>query len=153
MFGNLRGILDLLRRLSDLGIDLSKLPEIIKMFIDAAAVDDLKGRVIAILNALKEVAKLTTGTELDDNIVATIDRLLVNSGLLDLITNLMAESLVSTESMKLAAGPEYATVCESKIAVAATREGDAFSAAGFDIATIVQIVQMIMAIINQFRKK
>src|SRR5688572_5995144 len=66
------------------GIDFSKLGEVIAAFRAIGAAVDLKGQVLATLAALKLAATLTATTT-DDTLIATLDKIVGNESLLDLI--------------------------------------------------------------------
>lgn len=83
----LNGVVDLLKRLRDLNLDMSGLMRLVALFGEIRTAPTTREKVVAALEALKLLAQITP-TETDDKIVAAITSVL--SGVtLDLLCNLV----------------------------------------------------------------
>lgn len=113
----LNGLLDLLKRLKDLNLDLDSLVQLASAIGEIQAASTTKGKVIASLVALKMLAKITPN-ETDDKVVAAIESVL-SGKTLDMLCNLVdawlesrSLALAAVESDVVAAGGEWNSFIE-----------------------------------------
>lgn len=123
----LNGLLDLVKRLRDMNLDMSTLMRFVSLLGEIQTAPTTKEKVVASLEVLKLLSTITK-TETDDKIVAAIETLL-SGKTLELLCNLV-DSWLGNRSLALDAV-----------------EADV-SAAGIDWTAFVELAKLVLALIR-----
>ncbi len=128
----LNGVLDLLKRLRELNLDMSTLMRLVSLVGEIQTAQTTKDKVVAALEALKLLAQITPN-ETDDKIVAAITGVL-SGETLDLLCN-MIDQWLGNRSLALADVEAQVT------------------AAGIDLTAFMELAKLVYGLIRQIRGK
>lgn len=128
----LGGLLDIVKKLADLNIDLSSLTRLVSLLGEIGTAHATKDKVVAALEALKILSQITPN-ETDDKIVAAIATVL-SGKTLDVLCTLV-DSWLGNKSLAMAA-------VESEV-----------TAAGFDWTAFIEIAKLVMTLIRSRQGK
>lgn len=125
--GRINGVMDLLKRIRELNLDLSSLARLVSLVGEIQTAPTTKDKVVAALEALRILSEITP-TETDDKIVAAISTVL-SGKTLDILCALI-DSWLGNSSLALAAV-----------------EADVV-AAGFDWTTFIELAKLVLTLIR-----
>lgn len=134
-------------------IDLSKLPALITAINGLLAVADPFGSAAGLKNAIAAALKLArvfvgmTPGETDDQLLDKIDQIAQGGPLFDMLVNLVAGAIAHPKAQGSVSVMSADVLSDN---INANHEKQ-MQAAGIDFATILAIVQMIVAILGSFK--
>ena len=138
--GNIRGLFDIIRKARELGIDFTRLDDLIQSAIKIGEATDLKGRVLAALEAMGIFAQATTGTQVDDQIVEWSKKIIGDGRLLDLLSGLIGK--MEAEGGHGSFAIEEISACSED-----------FQAVGLNFSAMMEIIRLVMALLAAFGGK